>query len=116
MAIIGHERYRTVKENAMQDQKKSQTNAVQIEAGGVSGRAGIDKGNPRPRLTSTLFCNLCGMGIQVSGVDRYELTGFTCTCADCYQGKTKLRHRVLVVPAIDVVDRNVNRGPFTEGY
>jgi hypothetical protein len=86
MAIIGHERYRTVKEKAIQDQKKSQTNAVQNEAGGLKAGRGIDKGNPRPRHSPTV------------------------------PAFTKLRHRVLVVPAIDLVDQKINRGPFTEGY
>jgi hypothetical protein len=79
-----------VKEKAMRAQKKSQTNAVQNEAGGLKAGRGIDKGNPRPRHRPT--------ALQLP------------------QAFTKLRHRVLVVPAIDLVDQKINRGPFTEGY
>ena len=58
----------------MPGQKKDQVKTVQNEAGGLSGRTGLGKGNPWPRHTPT-----------VSRVP---------------QAFTRLRHRVLIVPQI----------------
>ena len=97
-----------MKENAMQDQKKSQTNAVQNEAGGLKAGRGIDKGNPRPRHRPTLD----GTVFDAMMMEQYAAMEHSPTVS----GSTRLRHRVLVVPAIDLVDQKINRGPFTEGY
>jgi len=55
----------------MPGQKKDRDKSGQNEAGGLSGRTGLDKGNPRPSHRPTL------------------------------SGSTRLRHRVLVVPRIE---------------
>ena len=79
----------------MPEQKKEQDKSVEIEAGGLKADGGQALGNPRPRHTPTVLRSA--------------------------RPFTRLRQRLFVSPsieyaAIDLVDRNVNRGPFTKGY
>ena len=91
-----------VKQMFNSEQKKDQSDSTEIEAGGLKADRGQALRYPWPRQTPT-----------VSPVHTAVLT---CGGVPVVEDEETSGGIMFGVRAIDLVDRRVNRGPFTKGY
>jgi hypothetical protein len=91
-----------VKQMFSSEQKKEQGKSEEIDAGGLKADGGQALGNPTARHSPT-----------VSPVSTAVLT---CDGVPVVEDEETSGGIMFGVRAIDLMDRRVNRGPFTKGY